>query len=173
MPGHAFARAASLREEDRIVSPSKLINEIPIIDGTEIASNGVTYIECLHAACHLRLSDFTAHPDKVPYRLSFLEHGQTSGSILVNAIEQIVPGITNPKLNEYQRRVMARAASFAGKPLWQQGFWNVLARVISNEAFELGVDAGGYQSTRPSATGATTRSAAAGTPGTSAWRAGT
>lgn len=96
---------------------------------------------------HLRLSDFTAHPDKVPYRLSFLEHGQTSGSILVNAIEQIVPGITNPKLNEYQRRAMARAASFAGKPLWQQGFWNVLARVISNEAFELGVDAGGYQST--------------------------
>jgi monoamine oxidase len=96
---------------------------------------------------HLRLSDFTQKPDKVPYRLSFLEYGQTSGTILVNAIEQIVPGITAPNLNEYQRRHMARAATFAGKPLWQQGFWNVLARVISNEAFELGVDAGGYQST--------------------------
>jgi monoamine oxidase len=96
---------------------------------------------------YLRLADFTAQPDKVPYRLSFLEHGQTSGAILVNAIAQIVPGITNPNLSEGQRRMMAREGSFAGKPLWQQGFWNVLMRVISGEAYQYGVDAGGYDTT--------------------------
>jgi monoamine oxidase len=96
---------------------------------------------------YLRLSDFTAKPDKVPYHLSFLERGGTAGSIIVNAIEQIVPGITNPDLDEYQRRQMARNASFAGVPLYKQGFWNVLMRVISGEAYQLGVDAGGYNST--------------------------
>jgi monoamine oxidase len=96
---------------------------------------------------YLRLKDFTTQPAKVPYRLNFLEFGQTPGSIILNAIDQIVPGITNPNLSEEQRRRMARATELGGKPLWQQGFWGVLARVISGEAYQLGVAAGGYQST--------------------------
>ncbi|WP_392482819.1 flavin monoamine oxidase family protein [Nostoc sp. C110] len=96
---------------------------------------------------YLRLSDFIIKPDKVPYHLSFLERGGTAGSIIINAIEQIVPGITNPKLTESQRREMVQNASFAGTPLWKQGFWNVLIRIISGEAYELGIDAGGYNST--------------------------
>jgi monoamine oxidase len=95
---------------------------------------------------YLRLSDFTTAPDKVPYHLSFLERGGTAGSIIVNAIEQIVPGITAAGLTEAQRREMTRG-SFAGAPLYQQGFWNVLLRVISSEAYQLGADAGGYNST--------------------------
>jgi monoamine oxidase len=96
---------------------------------------------------HLRLSDFTANPDKVPYHLSFLERGGTAGSIIVNAIDQIVPGITDDGLSDRQRREMAQNASFAGRPLYQQGFWNVLLRVISGEAYQLGAAAGGYTST--------------------------
>lgn len=96
---------------------------------------------------HIRLQDFTANPGEVPYHLSFLERGGTAGSIVVNAIEQIVPGITDPNLNDHQRRELARNGSFAGQPLYQQGFWNVLLRVISAEAYQLGVDAGGYEST--------------------------
>lgn len=96
---------------------------------------------------HLRLSDFTTEPDKVPYHLSFLERGSTAGSIIVNAIEQIVPGITAKALTEAQRREMAQRASFGGRPLYQQGFWNVLLRVISGEAYLLGADAGGYNTT--------------------------
>ena len=42
---------------------------------------------------------------------------------------------------------MARNASFAGEPLYKQGFWNVLYRVISGEAYQFGMDAGGYNST--------------------------
>jgi monoamine oxidase len=96
---------------------------------------------------YLRLSDFTANPDKVPYHLSFLERGGTPGGIIVAAIEQIVPGITNPKLSDEERRAMVQQATFAGRPLYELGFWNVLMRIISGEAFQLGVDAGGYSST--------------------------
>jgi monoamine oxidase len=96
---------------------------------------------------HLRLSDFVTAPDKVPYRLAFVERGGTAGSIIVNAIGQVVPGITAEGLTEVQRREMAQRASFGGRPLYQQGFWNVLLRVIGGEAYQLGVDAGGYNST--------------------------
>jgi monoamine oxidase len=96
---------------------------------------------------YLRLADFTANPDKVPYHLSFLERGGTPGGIIVAAIEQIVPGITNPELTDEQRREMVQTATFCGRPLYEQGFWNVLMRIISGEAFLLGVDAGGYSST--------------------------
>jgi monoamine oxidase len=96
---------------------------------------------------HLRLSDFREKPGKVPYHLSFLERDETAGAIILNAIEQIVPGITSPNLDERKRRRMAREAKFAGQDLYQQGFWNLLMRVISCEAYMLGVDAGGYNST--------------------------
>ena len=96
---------------------------------------------------YLRLLDFTNAPDKVPYNLSFLEKGGTPGGIIVNAIEQIVPGITNPDLTEEERKLMAQNGSFAGEPLYKQGFWNVLYRVISGEAYQFGIDAGGYNST--------------------------
>jgi monoamine oxidase len=96
---------------------------------------------------HLRLSDFTSEPFKVPYQLSFLDRGETASSIIINAIEQIVPGITDKGLSEEQRREMAQKACFGGLPLYQQGFWNVLLRVINGEAYQLGVDAGGYNTT--------------------------
>lgn len=96
---------------------------------------------------YLRLADFTADPQRVPYKLTFQEQGRTAGAIIVGAIEQVVPGITHPGLSEAARQAMAQEAEFAGEPLWKQGFWNVLLRVISDEAFQLALDAGGYDST--------------------------
>ncbi|WP_343670127.1 FAD-dependent oxidoreductase [Chitinophaga sp.] len=96
---------------------------------------------------YLRLVDFVTRPDKVPYNMSFLEKGNGPGTIIVNAIEQIVPGITNPDLTEEERREMTREASFDGVPLYQWGFWNLLYRVISSEAYQFSMDAGGYDST--------------------------
>lgn len=96
---------------------------------------------------YLRLADFTGDVSRVPYHLGFLEKGQRPGNILIHAIEQIVPGITKSGLDEYKRRQMARTAKFDGKPLHEQGFWQVLVRVISGEAYLLALDAGGYQST--------------------------
>lgn len=95
----------------------------------------------------LRLADFTTRPDKVPYNLSFLEKGNGPGTIIVNAIEQIVPGITDAGLTDEERREMTKNAIFDGIPLYKWGFWNVLYRVISSEAYQFSMDAGGYDST--------------------------
>ncbi|MGI4873106.1 MAG: flavin monoamine oxidase family protein [Janthinobacterium lividum] len=96
---------------------------------------------------YLRLADFTTQPGKVPYHLSFLEKGGTPGTIITDAIEQLVPGITKAGLSDEQRRWMTRHATFEGQPIYELGFWNLLLRVISSEAFQLGVNAGGYSST--------------------------
>ncbi|QHS59088.1 flavin monoamine oxidase family protein [Chitinophaga agri] len=96
---------------------------------------------------YLRLVDFVTNPGKVPYNMSFLEKGNGPGTIIVNAIEQIVPGITNPNLSEADRRVMTRDAWFDGVPLYKWGFWNLLYRVISSEGYQFSMDAGGYDST--------------------------
>lgn len=121
-------------------SPDELIETYPFpVDQPQ----NISYLRGIH----LRLSDFSNNPSKVPYHLTFQEFGQTAGQIIINAIEQIVPGITNPKLNEEQRRKMTRKAVFNGKPLYQQGFWQVLMRVISGEAYQLAIAAGGYETT--------------------------
>jgi monoamine oxidase len=96
---------------------------------------------------HLRLSELTSNPNKVPYQLNFLEKGSTSGSIITNALEQIIPGITNPSLTEEERIEMSANAVFDGKPLYAQGFWNVLYKVISGEAYQFSLDSGGYNTT--------------------------
>ncbi|HTU21363.1 MAG TPA: NAD(P)/FAD-dependent oxidoreductase [Gemmataceae bacterium] len=96
---------------------------------------------------HLRLSDFTSSPDTVPYALTFYERGMKPSGVILSAIEQIVPGVTRPGLTEEQRRQLTRQTEFGGVPLYQQGFWNVLVRVVSGESYQLGFDAGGYSST--------------------------
>jgi monoamine oxidase len=96
---------------------------------------------------HLRLIDFTTKPDKVPYHLSFLEKGNSSGVIIVNAIEQLIPGITKEGLTNEDRLKMCREAKFEGAPLYTLGFWNLLYRVISGEAYQFSLDSGGYNST--------------------------
>lgn len=94
---------------------------------------------------YLRLADFASNPDKVPYKLSYLERGNIN-SIIVNAIEQIVPGITATNLTDQQRLDMTSKAEFDGVPLYKWGFWNVLYRVISGEAYQFTMDSGGYDS---------------------------
>jgi monoamine oxidase len=96
---------------------------------------------------YLRLKDFTEEPEKVPYDLSFQEFGKTATQIVLYALDQIVPGVTDKGLTEEQRQEMCRNAEFAGKPLWQQGFWQVLLRVISGEGYQLALAAGGYDTT--------------------------
>jgi monoamine oxidase len=93
----------------------------------------------------LRDADFTAEPAKVPYRLSFQERGKAPGDVVVAAIEQILPGVTAMTPEERQEAV--KTATFAGRPLWRQGFWQVLLRVMTNEAYDMSVQVGGYQST--------------------------
>lgn len=129
-----------LKELNRNAAPNEKIEtyDFPVDKPENLAYLRGTY---------LRLQDFSTNPEEVPYHLSFQEFGQTPGALIVNAIEQIVPGITNPKLTEAERREMCQKAVFSGVPLYKQGFWNVLMRVLSGEGYHLGLDAGGYEST--------------------------
>lgn len=141
---------------------SALIKELNKLPGEQIDTydfpvdqpQNISYLR----GTHLRLSDFGTETQPqpgtpvplrtpIPYRVGFLERGKIPGQIVINAIEQICPGITDPTLTEAQRSAMTHETSFDGKPLMQQGFWQVLVRVISGEAYQLALDAGGYQST--------------------------
>lgn len=91
----------------------------------------------------LRANDFRT-PGLAPYKLDPSEEGKNAGELLVNAIEAIVPGAT--KLTPLEWEKVKRTAAFAGSPVWTWGFWNLLTRVMSSEAIDLLLEAGGYES---------------------------
>ena len=94
----------------------------------------------------LRNSDFVDAPDLVPYQLLASERGIAPSDLLTRAYAQVVPGIDGPKMTAEARQEMAYSAMFEGAPLYDQGMWNVLLRVLSPEALDMAVQAAGYHS---------------------------
>lgn len=95
-----------------------------------------------------RWSDIEHNCEKfpIPYQLRNDEKNQSLGNLILNAIKQIIPGISEndpPKIN----RQKAQDATYNGLPLHQQGFWDVLIQVMSYEAYRFEQDAGGYLTT--------------------------
>ncbi|QUJ69629.1 FAD-dependent oxidoreductase (plasmid) [Photobacterium sp. GJ3] len=95
----------------------------------------------------LRLKDYQNNPHAIPYNTSPDAFAKTPGAVIIEALDIIVPGITNPDLTEKQRREMTMNADFNGKKLYEQGFWNVLQVVMTSENYHYCLDAGGYNST--------------------------
>jgi hypothetical protein len=89
----------------------------------------------------LRNADLT-NPDVAPYDLDWAERGHDPGSLIAYAIEQLFPGLTT--MPPYQLRERLRTLEFEGKPISGWGFWNLLARGMSHEAYEYARQAGGY-----------------------------
>ena len=93
---------------------------------------------------HLRQSQLN-DPTALPYHLKWGEQGRTPGQLLTEyALNQIIPGATT--MTPAKLAEAARTAHFDGRPLWQQGLWNVMARVLSAEAYEFGINGMGYDS---------------------------
>ena len=89
----------------------------------------------------LQMKDLT-DPAQVPYRLADAEKGQPPSQLIATALQQLVPGmsgLTGQALFEY-----LQGASYAGRPLAQWGFWNLLSRGLSAEAFSFARDSGGF-----------------------------
>lgn len=93
---------------------------------------------------HLRGRDF-ADPNQVPYRLSWLEKGKTPSQLIAEAIDVLIPGAAS--LTQEQWQAVKENYTFHGRHLWELGFWNLLSEVMSSEAFQLILDAGGYDTT--------------------------
>ncbi|MGI8551695.1 MAG: flavin monoamine oxidase family protein [Dehalococcoidia bacterium] len=97
-------------------------------------SNNILYLRR-----HLLRTRDLVEPAKVPYFLNLIEQGKTP--------EQLQTDVMNAVLPNVQRLAGAEwftATVFDGKPLYTFGFWNLLARVLSSEAYQYLSDAGGY-----------------------------
>ena len=90
---------------------------------------------------HLREADLLAG-EKVPYNLYWHESGKSAAELVVEAIEQILPGASAITPSQWQQ--VKQTACFNGIELYKQGFRNVLNSVMSNEAYEFVRYAGGF-----------------------------
>lgn len=93
---------------------------------------------------HLRLSDL-ADASKIPYYLNSAEKTVLAQNLLMYALMQIVPNcetLAGKDFPALQKEV--QTASFDGRPLHELGFWNVLARILSPDAYAFVRDSGGY-----------------------------
>ncbi|HEV3086613.1 MAG TPA: NAD(P)/FAD-dependent oxidoreductase, partial [Candidatus Elarobacter sp.] len=92
----------------------------------------------------LRRSQLT-DPNAVPYNLREDERGKSVGQLMLDAFAKIVPGSSQFTAADWKRDMRTR--TFQGRPLYEQGFWNVLFRVMSAEAYAFVVDSSGYDTT--------------------------
>lgn len=81
---------------------------------------------------------------KIPYNLEGLEAGMNPGQLLMFALQQLVPGIA--KMDEARFDEAYRHFHIDGEPLYKLGFWNLLLRVLSGEAYDFVQDSSGYYS---------------------------
>lgn len=81
---------------------------------------------------------------KLPYDLQWNERGKDPSTLLGYALEQIVPGVGTT--TGTQLRKLLEEFELDGKPFYQHGFWNVVARAMSREAYSLSLATVGYDS---------------------------
>ncbi len=81
-------------------------------------------------------------PATVPYDLAGGERGKSPSQLVVQAIEQIIPGATG--MTAAQLRAACADATVDGLPLREHGFWQVLLNTLSVEAYNLALAGGGF-----------------------------
>jgi len=84
--------------------------------------------------------DAFADPNVMPYQLAPEEAGLPYQQLLLLAVDRIAPDIRqywpfDPDRHRDESLDYLRTLEFDGRPLYQWGFWNLLARVLSNEAW--------------------------------------
>ena len=97
----------------------------------------------------LRFSE-TQDANRLPYNLDWVERQQLlPGSkadpdqLLGWAIGQVLPGVNTAKSTEELEKYL-QTVTVDGTPLYHHGFWSLLARALSNEAYELARAMVGY-----------------------------
>lgn len=82
-------------------------------------------------------------PKTVPFDLPPWEQGKSPATLLVEAIEKIVPGVLEAK-SEKDRRALCRKRRIDGIPLRNYGFWSLLLQKLTIEGYNLSLIGGGY-----------------------------
>jgi lysine 2-monooxygenase len=86
----------------------------------------------------LRARDLT-NPALVPYAMNAAEQGMNPDQLQRYVMDSLVPHadtLTQDQWND--------VTIFNGEPLYKTGFWNLLSRVLTSEAYQFMNDAGGY-----------------------------
>lgn len=87
----------------------------------------------------LPFPEYSSPPDQqhnLNYRLDADEQGLTTLELFKLAIQRVL-GMSEAEmlaLSEQQLESIRRESVFFGQPLWEQGLWNTLGRVISHNA---------------------------------------
>ncbi|MBY6204076.1 NAD(P)/FAD-dependent oxidoreductase [Halomonas denitrificans] len=89
-------------------------------------------------ATRFRMADF-AEPGELPYRLADDEKGLQPHELLLLIVRRIAPEIDrvwpfDKKATMADTVAYLRTVEFDGRPLHAWGFWNLVSRVVSNEA---------------------------------------
>ncbi|MFC3030969.1 flavin monoamine oxidase family protein [Pseudoalteromonas fenneropenaei] len=87
---------------------------------------------------YFRYRDFAECPDKIPYNLHESERGYGPEDLQVKVMNLICPGFADMTLQQQMQ------VKVFGQEIWKYGFWNLLERVLSNEAYLFMKEAGGY-----------------------------
>jgi monoamine oxidase len=86
-----------------------------------------------------QLSDPTT---ALPYDLDWAERGMDPNSLLSYAVNQVIPGAT--QMSTAQMRKFLEKYMLEGRHIYDWGFWNLIARGLSHEGYELARATGGY-----------------------------
>lgn len=92
----------------------------------------------------MRIADLT-NADAIPYDLAWSERGRNPDNLISYAINQIIPNVTQQHGKPLEHTL--DTFLFEGRHIRHYGFWNLLARSLSTEAFEFARDVGGYDTT--------------------------
>lgn len=90
----------------------------------------------------VRQEQFADPKVSLPYNLAWAEQGMDPDSLLGWAIDQVIPGAT--KMESKRLRPFLEKYKLGGRHLYDWGFWNLLARGLSHEGYELARATGGY-----------------------------
>jgi monoamine oxidase len=90
----------------------------------------------------IRDQQFADPTVSLPYNLGWAERGMDPGALLGYAVDQVIPGAT--KMAGAQLRAFLEAYMLEGRHVYDWGFWNLLARGLSHEGYELARATGGY-----------------------------
>jgi monoamine oxidase len=130
-----------MRFTDQQVLASNLINHfgLKFVPQEVFQPENIAYLR----GRHIRKQD-SLDPLKIPYRMNWAEQSIPTNELTLYAMSQIVPGLKEKHGEELDQ--LLQNTTFEGKPLYQYGFWNLLERTLSREAYAFITESGGYDS---------------------------
>lgn len=124
---------------------SLIINKLKISHPLQVVDEPVNII---YMRRKLLRSYQLCDPDALPYniteeeRLALKSGGTTADNFLGWAVLKLIPGVaglSGDALTQYLQTVIIN-----GIPLYQHGFWNLVSKVLSHEAYKIAINAVGY-----------------------------